>query len=462
MGDDLALTRQGGPSALWPAIALFGLVSVISCVYGFQYLVPSAGLTSYFAVASVPFAVLLAALTWKALGRHPEVVCPVSIQATLGFVLMSASVASTIYFWSSVLRPVPWGPVAAGTVIVAWLCHKQWGARGSTYAYTCVMFLFFSLLIWRVPHAEGANMLEIIEAGSRELIAGRNPFRPFPSIAGDAPFGYLPALWAPYIPIVWLGLDVRILNLALLAALIVLFERGFPWAIRPETLAVTFYPLAFCSTFAAMIAHGHVWTYWLYIGACGMLLLRKRYTAASIFFGLALAARQPALFLVAPLAVFLYCNCGLLKTVQYAAIALGVYALLIAPALLWAGPAFIENAYLKLADIIKLGDQDPFLGAQAWLDFAGMKLRMVYMQLALIGAAAVAVSITVRNDAVRLLLLLGAAYSWLVFTAFYSIRYEYIPGFLLISIALSALYANSPFYHRSNSRGLSPNTKLRQ
>ena len=112
--------------------------------------------------------------------------------------------------------------------MIAWICHRKWGARGSTLAFVCCAFIFYTLSVLRIPQDEGANMLRIIEAASRELLVGTNPHHAFPAIAGDAPFGYLPMLWLPYVILVWLGLDLRIFNLVALVLLVLLFERGFP------------------------------------------------------------------------------------------------------------------------------------------------------------------------------------------------------------------------------------------
>ena len=426
---------------LWPAVALFSLSFGISSVYGFQYVIARQNLVWYFASASLPFAAILAALTWHGVRRWNIDTPRLRWQSTLGFLLMSVSFVSTLYFWSAVLRPAPWSLIALGVLGIAWICHRKWGARGSTLAFVCCAFVFYILAVLRIPQDDGANMLRIIEAASRELLVGKNPHHAFPAIAGDAAFGYLPMLWIPYAVLVWLGLDLRIFNLVALMLLVLLFERGFPRRLRPEILSLTIYPILLSSTVAVMVVHGHVWSYWLLICAAALLLIRKWFFAASLFFGLALAARQPALFLVGPLAAYAFRAIGVKDAIKCATIVAAVFLCVVLPFAVWTGPTYWQNAFLKLSDIITLGNQDPFIGAQSLLDVVGLQGRLLYLQVTLIIAAIAIILLRPRVDAAWFVFLAGTTYVWLVFTAFYSIRYEYLPGLFLMSIGLSGALA---------------------
>ncbi len=114
---------------------------------------------------------------------------------------------------------------------------------------------------------------------------------------------------------------------------------------------------------------------------------------------------------------------------------------MVLPFAVWTWPAYLQNAYFKLSDIITLGDQDPFIGAQSLLDVVGLHGRLLYLQVTLIIAAIAIILLRPRLDAAWFVFLAGATYVWLVFTAFYSIRYEYLPGLFLMSIGLSASLA---------------------
>ena len=59
----------------------------------------------------------------------------------------------------------------------------------------------------------------------------------------------------------------------------------------------------------------------------------------------------------------------------------------------------------------------------------GLRGRFLYLQLTIIIAAIAIILLRARVDAAWFVFLAGTTYVWLVFTAFYSIRYEYIPDF---------------------------------
>lgn len=420
----------------WFALGLVTLVLIISYAYGFQYLFPGSNRLQYFGLLSVPFAAILAAMSWHGL----RATRPMSSDASssLGFLLMTVSFASTSYLLSAGIQPLPWLGPAVTVPGIAWACQQRWGSRGGTVAFLIGAFVLYALLIYRVPHHQGANMLMIIEAASRELFEGRLPYRVFPQIAGEAPFAYLPALWLPYAAVIKLGLDPRILNLALLAFLVVLFERGDPAAGRSQVLSIVFYPLVLSSTTATMMVHGHIWPYWIYLTATALALLSGKYLAGAVAFGLCLASRQPSLLLVLLLIAYLYRTVGVQKMLGYAALSFTVYAVLVLPFAVWTGVAFWDYHYLGLAKYIAMGDQDPMLGVVSILGMFGWTGGTTLLQATVAVLASLAVILRRKLDVIWFLVVAGLTYTWLVFFAFYSIRYEYLPGFLLIALALSA------------------------
>ena len=123
-----------------------------------------------------------------------------------------------------------------------------------------------------------------------------------------------------------------------------------------------------------------MWSYWLFVCAAALLLIRGWFFAASSFFGLALAARQPALFLIGPLAAYALRAYGIRDAIKCAVIVVAVFLCVVLPFAVWTGPAYVQNAYFKLSDIIALGEQDPFIGAQSLLDLVGLHApaRRVY------------------------------------------------------------------------------------
>jgi hypothetical protein len=430
-------TPHDQPTLPWPALGLLALVFIISFAQGFQYLFSGERLLAYYGLLSIPFAIVLAALTWWVL-REGGLTTDAGWSPKLGFFLMAIAFVSTVYFQSAALKPLPWPLLAAGGPALAWLCYTRWGSRGATLAFLGIAVALYAVMVHEVPHSRGANMLLFIEAASQELLAGRLPHRPFQEIAGDAPFAYLPALWLPYAALVKLGTDLRVLNFALLLILVLLFEKSDRDPERPRILAFTFYPLILCSTVAVMMVHGHVWPYWAYVTGMGIAILKRRYLLAALVLGLCLAARQPALFLVPPLAAFIYRQSGLPRVIGYASLALVVYAVLVMPLAYWTGAAFWEYHYFGLAKYIAMGDQGPMIGAATIAGMFGASLPTTSAQ-ALIGVlAGLAVLLHRSRDPAWFLVVAGLAYVWLVFFAFYSIRYEYFPGFFLMALGLSA------------------------
>jgi hypothetical protein len=442
--------RERELTSLWPASGLLGLVFIISFAQGFQYLFSGERLLSYYGMLSLPFAFVLGALTWWAL-RGDALPPTVHWPPGLGFVLMGIAFVSTVYFQSGALKPLPWPLLATGGPVLAWICYRKWGSRGATLAFLGIAVALYAVMVHQVPHSRGANMLLFIEAASGELLAGRLPYRPFQEIAGAAPFAYLPALWLPYAALVKLGIDLRFLNFVLLLALALLFERSDSDPKRPEALAVTFYPLVLCSTAAVMMVHGHVWPYWVYVTGMGIAILKRRYLVAALLLGLCLAARQPALFLVPPLAAFIYREVGFPRTIAYSLVTLAMYAALVMPFALWTGTAFWEYHYFGLARYIAMGDQGPMIGAASVAGMLGASLPTTLAQAAIGVLAGLAVLLHRSRDPAWFLIVAGLAYVWLVFFAFYSIRYEYVPGFLWIALGLASGHrAESQTRHRAS------------
>ena len=108
------------------------------------------------------------------------------------------------------------------------------------------------------------------------------------------------------------------------------------------------------------------------------------------------------------------------------------------PFAVWTGVAFWEYHYFGLAKYIAMGDQDPMLGAVSILGMFGWNGSTTVFQALIALLAALIILLRSRADVPWFLVVVGLAYSWFVFFAFYSIRYEYFPGFFLIALGLSA------------------------
>jgi len=426
----------------WAALGLFGLIVIMSLAYGFQYLFPGVRLVQYYRLVSLPFFLILIGLSWYGV-RGWSALTSFSWPPVLGFLLMTIAFTLTAFFQSEALRPIPWPLVAGSVVGISAYCQFKWGTRGSTIAFLCGAMVVYIFLITRIPHVSGAaNMLETIELASREFMSGETPYRHFDTSGGPVALGYLPGLWLPYLPLIKLGLDMRIFNLIALLLIILLFEKSLPKATRADTLSLTLYPFVLSSTLALMVVHGHVWPYWLFLLATTLFLMNARFLLAAIFFGLCLASRQPALFLAGPLAAYMYRETGLKATLMYAAVAAVIYLSIVLPFAIWTGKEFWVYNYLALAGA---GAPDqPHLSATNILGVWGLggSLLKYWQVLITIGAMAV-ILIRTKLDPIWFVFVAGVTYCGLVFFNSYAVRYVYFPGFFLIAIALSKHFAMS-------------------
>ncbi|MEW5943863.1 MAG: hypothetical protein AB1710_08430 [Pseudomonadota bacterium] len=424
----------------WAAAGVYLLVAIISLGYGFQYLFQGDAHEPYFHWVTLPFVAVMLSLSGFALSAWPSSGKFAPPGPVLGTMLMSISFLMTVFFYSSDLAPVPWPLVAGAVLAIAWYCHHRWGSRGSTLAFLACAFVLYAVMIARVPHNVGANMLEIIEAASHSFLAGETPYRYYEPIAKQ-PFGYSPGLWLPYSVFVGLGLDVRILNLICFLLIVLVFEKG----LRHQgdgagALSLTLYPFLLSPPVAQMIRHGHVWPYWIVLLLAMLMLLRQRYWVAAVFLGLALASRPPALFVVGPLAAWLYWQVGWRRTLRYAAISLLAYGAVVMPFALWTGKNFWVYSYLALG---KLEVVLPQISVASWLEMVGLAGQLKFFQLSIVVFWTAAVFLRKKSGIDWFLFTAGIAYVWLVMFNAYVLRYVYFPGLFLMLMGLSIRLGHS-------------------
>ena len=162
------------------------------------------------------------------------------------------------------------------------------------------------------PHL--ADMLPLIEAASRRLLAGLNPYEPSvipPGPAGTwAPYvpAWLPGLWLPYASAVWAGCDLRLVGLlmALLTAALVGVARwsdgGGPVTAWLRLVSAGGLLLAPAAVWFGAI--GHTQTYWLYLIGLAWAWSRRWWTLAGVCLGLTLMSRHTVLPLMPLVALY--------------------------------------------------------------------------------------------------------------------------------------------------------------
>ena len=410
-----------------PIIALYCIPLIISLCYGFQYLFAKTGLESYFRVWSLLLLLPLTGLTYFAIKSRATV--SESVPAWLGVALCNLSLAMTAYFF---LGKITSTPVWLGYVAISMLFSfglARWNARAGIYFIGAAGLILNLILISKIPHTDGANMLEIIEAAARNFISGNNPYHLYAGIA-ETPFGYPPGLWLPYALLVYVGLDTRVFNVIAVVLIALLFERGLRVdpAKRVAILGATLYPFLLSPPVSVMLVHGHVWSYWLLLLIMATLLVQERYFVAAIVFGLVLASRQPALWIVLPLCGYLASRLGWMATLRLALIAVATYATLVMPFAFSKGAEFWRVMYLGIADISTI---QPHISASVWLSPAGLDAVLKPAQAAVL-LAAMFWLYRRKADLSAFLLVTGIAYIWAVYFNNYAVRYVYFPGFFLL------------------------------
>jgi len=420
-----------------PILGLFFMVLIMSLSYGFQYRFEGVALENYFRGWTVAWFLLLVGLSFHVLrGGHVGWGSPPS---WLGVLLTAIALAMTCFFFLSKAAPAAvWMACALLPAALSLAISR----RHPTSAIVILVATGFAVnlyLIAMVPHTAGANMLEIIEAAAADFLTGNNPYHDYPGIS-HLPFGYPPGLWLPYVPFVWLGLDTRILNVLLLAFIIWLFWRKMDLqpSERTPMLGVILFPILLSPFVTQMMVHGHVWPYWALLMIMVIMLLKERYLAAAIIFGLMLATRQPALWLVFPLAGYLASKLGLVKTIQHALISLAVFSAMLAPFALTAEKSLIQIMYFGISDYVTI---QPHLSSEGWLKLLDQRELMRPLQVLVLVASMVWLYFK-RVSFPTFLMLAGLVYAWAVFFNIYAVRYVYLPAFFLLASGLTLKLAS--------------------
>lgn len=418
--------RSVGRSTFIVMLLLFSFPMMISLCYGFQYRFVESGLGNYFRGWSLLWFAALIGMTVYVLQDR---IRPFSLPIWLGLALSSFSLALTCYFYLSKVAATPiWVSFAIlPAALGIWLTRYD-GISGIRLLGLAGLTVNI-ILIFQVPHTHGANMLEIIEAASAEFLAGNHFYRLYEDIAHTS-FGYLPGLWLPYVPLVWLGLDVRILNVLAILLLVWLFERGLGLESDKRTaiLGATLYPLVLSPPVSQMLVHGHIWPYWIYVMATLVLLARERYGAAAFFLGLALAARQPALWLLPPLTGWLVARLGWLNTTKYAALTLAVYLVVVLPFAIPSGIEFWQVVYLNLSGFKTM---QPHINAAVWLELGSLNALLRPLQILVLLGGMIWLYRR-KAEFATFAMVLGLSYLWAVYFNDYAVRYVYIPGLLIL------------------------------
>lgn len=408
----------------------------MSVAYGFQYLVMGSlpKHLAYFRFLTVPFVALLALLTWFAVRRAPPLTSGTIEPIWIGSALVSVSWLLSCYFYSDMLAPLPWPIIAVAVPAIAFAALVKGGHRASNIVFLAAALAVFIYLVPRFPHDRAGDMLQIIEFASTDLLRGVSPFQPYlTSSKTEVPFGYWAGVWLPYVPFVALGIDARLLNLSLFVVIVLLFVRTAGGWSRSAIVGLTLLPFLLSSQVFQMVLFGHLWLYWLLVCVMLLLVVQQRYTAAALVLGLCLVSRPTVLFMVAPLAAYVWSRAGFGVALRSAAIALAVVLAVNVPFYMIYGNDFIANSFGRL---VGFGQTLTHFSLAGILRAVGLNSLNPPLQ-ALIAAACFAFVMFRRTlPASQFIMLCGLAYMWEVLLASYATRYIYFPGFFLVALGL--------------------------
>ena len=338
-------------------------------------------------------------------------------------------------------------------------------ARWCVFAALAVAGLGYRLsAIARTPlDPQQADMLPLIVAAGRTLLAGGNPYHranPFltPALSSSASRSdlgfpdvppWLPALWLPYVPATWVGIDLRVVGLlAALSTAVLLGVARWARPARPDRVAgepLTAW-LRLASAGGLWLAPAAVWfgaightqTYWFYLTGLLWALSRRWWGRAGVGLGLCVMSRHTVLPLLPILALYAWRG---LAPRERRTMAIGAAAVIVVVALPFGGDGLWQFTigtpiwYMKFGD---LGWNGPrwwvthTFGLSTFLYPVGLSRAIPWVGAALVAAVYGLAYRRVRDlpSCVRFLALVLLAVQVSVPTPF---RYEFFPILLVLS-----------------------------
>lgn len=422
----------------WHAFGLAGLVWLMSLAYGFQYLVmdDKAAHFLYFRIATVPYTLVLVLLTYCSMRPASDWVGADRCERMLGVFMMSFSWILTCFFNSFYFVQFPWFVAAIALPLCASIALAKSGNRAALVVFLIGALVLFVTLIARIPHDEGGgDMLQIIDFAATDWLKGDNPFRPYLTVSRkEVPFGYWPGIWLPYVPLIALGIDMRVLNISLYVLIALLFWKVSGGGERGATmLAIALLPFLLSPQILQMIVSGHLWFYWLLLVWAFWLIVQERNFAAAVLLGLCLATRPTVLFVLGPVFAFVWSRGGFSVAARCGLLAIAVMAAANVPFFLVYGEDFVRNSYGALG---KIGQDLTHFSVLGILEAFNAGFLGKFVQVGVVLAACAAIAVNLVRTKPQFVMFCGCVYIWEVLFASYATRYTYFGGFLLVGLGI--------------------------
>lgn len=417
-------------------------IIVLSVSYGFQYLFVGADKLLWFSVFTLIFCVVLVLLGLFALrARENYTSLDGGDFKIIGPTLCFSSIFLTIFFNMGSTDALILLAILAVVISVVWSRFDALLIARSLFVVAIVFFVYQVITVPLDPNA--ADMLPIIKAAGAYFLDGSSPYGVIFPDSSVFPFVYLPGTWVPYLPLIALDLDLRILNVAGLVILAFLAEASFrKVGSQSRALSVAVYPLLMSPMIAQSVVHGQVWPYWIMVAFLGYFLLNRRLVHAAFVLGLMLATRQWAVFFAWPLAIYLIGNLGVIKFLRLLLVALAGFSLLLLPIFIF-DPNLFQVAFVDVAKNAPISFLNEKVTSQVGLVALMSAVDLVSAPIVLMSFVAVIVAFTAyRSREISLewfVFFMGWVYVLFVTCNFQVFRYYYIPGLWFMAVGYVAI-----------------------
>jgi len=260
------------------------------------------------------------------------------------------------------------GAMFAGLALVGWRIKDRLDDRRRLlFLGLCwlVTTLTWAIVIADFPlHGDRSDMLPNIVSTVQQWLAGNNPYRWYDVGTHRAPITYMPLLWMSYAPFVGLHLDPRwitpLAQLALLAISWVAVRGHLHAGWWGYLIWIALNPFLF-------IRHdAHIFLIWPFLAAALLCMQHRRWTAASVLWGLLVALRT-SLWVIFPFYLaFLLWNTGWRHAIKSGLIAAAIILLITAPFLLGSWSGFIDGVIAYPRTVAQQMPTAPWLQVSNW------------------------------------------------------------------------------------------------
>jgi hypothetical protein len=288
-----------------------------------------------------------------------------------------------------------------------------------------------------------ADMLPLVKNAIVTFLSGENPYRTY-QMPWALPLVYFPLLWICYIPAYLLRIDIRITGIIISAVILLVFWHESRQGItEPDNdpvrrllifiLGISFFLSDFSIFFTAS---GHSFPYWLFLVFYLYFIHSDRLGLASVFLGLSVATRQPAVILVPFYLIYLFKVSSPKKFLSRASLLIATSALLILPFFLANPRTFLFDSFGNVGGELSYAWKPAILGSIGFTNiFYLLKLPglLPYVQLGILLLLLIVAWVKIRDKSTLFIFSGTAMLFYNMFLFHIPVHYFYFPVFLIFS-----------------------------